>query len=149
VSLALTPQSSGAAPVCVCEKPVARGAARSLRVPPLARAAAIPTDGVLSAVGAMVLECRDDSLNNNGGGGGGVCGDVGGPHLSVSLCCIWEQPAPLAAAPPPPPPPVTVRRPPGRSKRTLADRASWAGFSARGRSHVLMGTQVLPHHIIK
>ncbi|XP_059482898.1 uncharacterized protein LOC132201047 isoform X3 [Neocloeon triangulifer] len=87
----------------------------------------------------MVLECRDqDSLNNN-------TSSATGPHLSVSLCCIWEQPAPAVLAPPPPPP--VMVRPPGRPKRCLADRASWAGFSARGRSHVLMGTQVLPHHL--
>ncbi|CAB3386437.1 Hypothetical predicted protein [Cloeon dipterum] len=89
----------------------------------------------------MVLECRlQDAVNNNNN-------NDAAPHLSVSLCCIWEQPAPAGAAPPPPPP-VTVR-PPGRVKRSLADRASWAGFSqsARGRSHVLMGTQVLPRQL--
>jgi len=121
-------ESGSARDPCVCPHS-ARPAARRARCS--AGAQSVP---------AMVLECRDDSLNNNGGG-------TAGPHLSVSLCCIWEQPAPAALAAPPPPPQVTVRRPPGRSKRCLADRASWAGFSTRGRSHVLMGTQVLPHHL--
>jgi hypothetical protein len=73
-------------------------------------------------------------------------------YLSASLCCIWEQPAVVLPPPPPPRTTVFVRPPESRRPRCLADRASWAGFSyncpiapgvARGRSNVLMGTQVL------
>jgi hypothetical protein len=100
----------------------------------------------------MVVEWSGGTASGNGVSNAEHQQHLHEPHpryLSASLCCIWEQPA--VHAPPPPPPPrttVAVLRPPeSRRPRCLADRASWAGFSssvlARGRSNVLMGTQIL------